>query len=309
MLSFPIFIGMKNEQKFFVYVDFREDDGKPFYVGKGVEKRAKDLHRNPLHTNIKNKHGMVRKIVFEAQSEQEAFQKEIELIQELKTHIDFDEGGANLTLGGEGSSGYKFTDELKKQRSEIVKKLWEDPEYREKMSEMKKDPVYREKMKERNKKAWENPEYRKKRNESHRKTCEDPEHKKIRSETSKKMWEDPENREKMSETIKKTWENPEYREKMKEIHDSHEFKKKTSESGKKKWENPEFKEKMKEIHDSHEHKKKLSESGKRKWEDPEFRAKHLEACKKAWEIRRLKISSLENLDIPRETPPYTTITQ
>ena len=96
---------METEQKFYVYVDFREDDGRPFYVGKGGEHRVKKQERNPLHTNIKNKHGMVRKILFETYSEQEAFQKEIELIRELKTYIDFGEGGANFTLGGDGCVG------------------------------------------------------------------------------------------------------------------------------------------------------------------------------------------------------------
>jgi len=37
---------METEQKFYVYVDFREDDGKPFYVGKGTGKRVKFNKKN-----------------------------------------------------------------------------------------------------------------------------------------------------------------------------------------------------------------------------------------------------------------------
>jgi hypothetical protein len=80
---------MENEKKFFVYVDYRKDDGKPFYVGKGITKRIKNLERNPLHANIKNKHGIIREIVFETHSEQESFEKEIQLIGELQTYVHY----------------------------------------------------------------------------------------------------------------------------------------------------------------------------------------------------------------------------
>jgi len=157
---------MKTEKKFFVYVDYRGDDGRPFYVGKGVGYRVKKTNRNSLHTKIKNKHGMVRKVVFETYSEQEAFQKEIELIQELKTYFHLGEGGANFTLGGEGGSGRKYTDEQRK-------KTWENPEIRKKYIESRKrkweDPEYRKKMREARKKKWEEPEYRKKMSERNKK--------------------------------------------------------------------------------------------------------------------------------------------
>ena len=299
MLSFPIFIGMETEQKFFVYVDYREDDGRPFYVGKGVEKRVRKEKRNPLHANIKNKHGMVRKIVFETYSEQEAFDKEIELIQELKTHIDFDEGGANLSLGGGGSSGYKFTDEQRKKLSESLKKALENPEHREKMSELSKklweDPEYREKMKERNKKMWEDPKFQEKRRESHRKVYEKPEIKEKLSKNSKKLWEDPEHREKMSESLKKLWEDPEHKEKVsgaiKQHHSDPEFRKKQGE-------------KMREIYSDPEIRERLSKISKEKLSDPEIKKKMSENVKlgiskltpeqrsdrirKGWETRRLQ---------------------
>ena len=261
LLSFPIFIGMEIEKKFFVYVDYRKDDGKPFYVGKGAEKRIKNLHRNPLHTNIKKKHGMVRRILFENLSENESFEREIQLIQELQTHIDHGNGGANLTLGGEGVSGYKHTDEQKKKHSDLVKKLYEDPEYREKMKKLYEDPEYREKISESSKKLWEDPEHRAKMSESRKKMWEDPVFKEKMSESHKKKWENPEIQKKHRESIKKKWEDPEFREKM-------------SESVKKQWEDPEYRKKMNES-------RKLGRSKL----TPEQRS---EKIRKGWETRRLK---------------------
>jgi len=209
---------METEQKFFVYVDYRKDDGKPFYVGKGAEKRIKNLHRNPLHTNIKKKHGMVRKILFENLSENESFEREVQLIGELQTHIDHGNGGANLTLGGEGGSGYKFTNEQREKSSEASKKRWEDPEYREQMSESVKkkweDPEYRKKMSESGKKMWEDPEFKKKMRETHKKRYEIPEVREKTSESLKKKCEDPDRKRKMSTTSKKLWEDPEFRAKV-----------------------------------------------------------------------------------------------
>lgn len=201
---------METERKFFVYVDFREDDGKPFYVGKGLDRRVKLEKRNPHHTNIKNKHGMVRKIVFETHSEQDAFNKEIELIQELKTYVDFGEGGANFTPGGEGGSGRKYTDEQRK-------KTWDNPEYKEKMSEVKKKrweiPEHKEKMREIHRKKWEDDEYK----EKQLKTKNSENCKKKTSESVKKLWEDPEHKERMRASLRRGWEKRRLRKLQQEV--------------------------------------------------------------------------------------------
>jgi len=205
---------METEKKFFVYVDFRGDDGKPFYVGKGTERRVQDLQRNELHSRIKNKHGIIRKVVFETHSEQDTFDKEVQLIQELQTHIDHGNGGANFTFGGEGGVGYKFTEEQKEKMSESHKKKWENPEYRAKMLEMVKthweDPEFKAKMKE----VHNDLKTKKKKSEAVKKLWEDPEHREKMSESRKKMWEDPEAKKKMRESMKKKWEDPEYRAKV-----------------------------------------------------------------------------------------------
>jgi hypothetical protein len=213
---------MENEKKFFVYVDYREDDRKPFYVGKGTEGRVKDLQRNELHSRIKNKHGIIREVVFETHDEQESFEKEIQLIQELQTYVHHGKGGANFTLGGEGGSGYKFTEEQRE-------KLYDNPVHRKKMSEI-------------HKKRWEDPEYR----EKIKKLWEDPERREKLSESLKKLWEDPEHKEKKSKSSKKMWEDPEIKKKIKEKFNDPEAKKKMCEYKKKLWEDPEFRAMMKE---------------------------------------------------------------
>lgn len=256
---------METERKFFVYVDFREDDGKPFYVGKGLNSRVKLEKRNPLHANIKNKHGMVRKIVLETHDEQEALQKEIELIQELKTHVDFGVGGANFTLGGDGTSGYKHIDESKEKMRESLKERWEDPEYKLRISEAIK-------------KAWEDPEFKEKMGENSKKMWEDPEHKKLISDSMKKVWEDPDHKEKVSDAIKQHHNDPEFRKKqgkkMREVLSDPEIREKISRITKEKLSDPEIK-------------KKISENVKLGISKltPEQRS---ERIRKGWETRRLQ---------------------
>ena len=100
--------------------------------------------------------GSSEKLFFETYSEQESLEKEVQLIQELQTHVDHGNGGANLTLGGDGTSGYKFT----KEQRETLKKVWKDSDYRKKQEE---------KLNEARKKRWEDPESSEKMGESMKK--------------------------------------------------------------------------------------------------------------------------------------------
>lgn len=302
---------------FYVYVDYREDDGKPFYVGKGTESRIKDLNRNQLHERIKNKHGIIRKIDSEHVDENEAFKREIELIQELETHVDFGKGGSNFTFGGEGCVG--ISEESKEKIRNSVKSRWEDEEYKRKTSESIKksmqeiwnDSDSREKLgtklSDLTKKAWENYEFREKqiearKDEEYRKNIsektkeiwEDPDHKSSRKASMKRAWEDPELRKKLSDSLKKTYEDPvlrrEISERIKELWDDPEYKESTRESIKKAVNKPEFKKRSREI-------------TKKQWEDPNARDLKIrkmkeahskrtpeqkkEHLKKCWETRRL----------------------
>lgn len=208
---------MENEQKFYVYVDYREDSGEPFYVGKGLWARTQFLKRNKLHTNIRNKHGMIRKIVFETTDESEAFEKEVQLIQELGTFAE-DGIGANYTLGGEGTSGYKnrFTEEHKKNHLHAIQKFFEDPENRKKYSEKWKNPEYREMMCKARKKVWENPDHKEKVSKSIKEHHSDPEFRKKQGEKMREVLNDPEIKEKISRRTKEKLNNPEIKKKIRE---------------------------------------------------------------------------------------------
>jgi hypothetical protein len=98
----------------YVYVDYTlEEASRPFYVGKGNDKRIHNLIRNCVHSNIVEKYGQVRKIVYEVT----ALNYEIELIKQLKTkHGEEGHWGANLTWGGEGFSGFVMSEESKQKR-------------------------------------------------------------------------------------------------------------------------------------------------------------------------------------------------
>lgn len=145
---------------FYVYIHIRKDSGKVFYVGKGRGQRLfQKRGRNPLWTNIVNKHGYEVKKVAENLEEQEAFDLEKKLIAEYR------EAGyelANMTDGGEGCSGFSHphTEEHKEslKGNRYGEKTWgltflgkkHTPESRAKMSYAR--------MGNTNKKGWIAPE-------------------------------------------------------------------------------------------------------------------------------------------------------
>ena len=97
--------------KFYIYLHIKPN-GVPFYVGKGTGNRAYVFNRkyNPHYTRILLKHGHdnIRVLVIPCQSEQHAFQAEIDCIAKLRR------AGCrlcNITEGGEGAVGYRHTPE------------------------------------------------------------------------------------------------------------------------------------------------------------------------------------------------------
>ncbi len=71
-------------------------------------------------------------ILLDGLTRAEACAEEVELIA---AHKSSDERyGYNLTTGGEGCAGSKKTDEFRRRQSDLVKDLWENPEYRAHMS-------------------------------------------------------------------------------------------------------------------------------------------------------------------------------
>lgn len=176
---------------------------------------------------------------------EELCEKEIRYIIKYNSYY-INENGYNMTYGGDGTTGYIYTDEDKQKMSEGINKHYEN------------NPEARQKMREITKKYYQ----------------EHPEAGKEHSEKIKKYYkENPEARQKMSEIKKKYYEeNPEVTQKMSEIKKKH-------------FENPEAKPKIsdavkKNLEENPELRKKISEAQKKRFKNPEARQKNSEAQKK-----------------------------
>lgn len=103
-----------SENKYYAYMWVRED-GTPYYIGKGKGNRA---FINIGHVVHKPK-DRSRILIFERSSEVEAFETEKELIYNWGRK-DLGRGCLyNHTDGGEGASGYKWTEEQRKMLREL----------------------------------------------------------------------------------------------------------------------------------------------------------------------------------------------
>jgi hypothetical protein len=97
---------------FYVYEDWTTEElPRCFYVGKGLKNRLRYKVRNKKHAATSAKYGMLRIVVLETKDEQEAFDRERELIQYRQTYAHKFEFGCNFTLGGEGTTGRIVSEE------------------------------------------------------------------------------------------------------------------------------------------------------------------------------------------------------
>lgn len=115
---------------FYVYLHRRETDNVVFYVGKGRGRRAYYFwERNDHWTKTFKKHGCKVEIFARGLTEKQAFDIESE---QIKIHRS--EKLCNKTDGGEGASGYRFTEEQKKRLSESHKGIKPSDASKEKIS-------------------------------------------------------------------------------------------------------------------------------------------------------------------------------
>lgn len=160
---------VKDEKRFFVYVDYTTDDNpRPYYVGKGVAARLRNWRpRNKLHAHVQEKHGLERRCVLGPVVERLALDEEVRLIAELKTYFygGLDHWGCNFTHGGDGSAGH-HQPSITEEHREIMRKVNSHPksdETRARMSEAAKkraqDPEWIKKMEDVAKKRWQDPAY------------------------------------------------------------------------------------------------------------------------------------------------------
>lgn len=96
---------------YYVYAHIKRTNNDIFYIGKGKGKRAWIIKgRSKYWNNIINKHEYYIKILKENLSETDALILEKQYISQLNNLC-------NLTKGGEGISGFKFSNESKLKKS------------------------------------------------------------------------------------------------------------------------------------------------------------------------------------------------
>ena len=112
---------------YYVYEWFIVETGEVFYVGKGCNNRCYQTNRrNKMFNDFYNTHNTDVRKVFTNLTEQEAFNKEIELIKHYRNNTSF--RLTNQTDGGDGAYTlkYKSDEELKlireKQRESMLGK-------------------------------------------------------------------------------------------------------------------------------------------------------------------------------------------
>ena len=128
------------QMKYYTYAHYTADTKELFYIGKGTTskdfpfKRAfSEGGRNYLWKHKVKKHsGFLCEILASWKTEKEAFEHEIFLISVFAGKL------VNLTLGGEGCSGRKQSEEEKTKRANSIRGLKRTPLTLKRMSEAQK---------------------------------------------------------------------------------------------------------------------------------------------------------------------------
>lgn len=103
---------MSPERKFYVYAHYRKSDGVIFYVGKGNGIRHRTASgRNRFWHKVANKHGWTSKILTQHMPEPCALSFEMALIASRREAL------VNITLGGEGVTGLRHSEQSKRKMS------------------------------------------------------------------------------------------------------------------------------------------------------------------------------------------------
>ena len=217
-------------KKFWVYIHTCPNGKK--YVGittaSKPERRWKEgngyrYNKHFYSTILKYGWDNITHEVFEVDSKEEMYRKEVELISFY--HSNDPNFGYNHSIGGEhGTLGCKHSEETRRKISEagkrVQKKVHSDPEYRRKMSEVQKkvhaDPEYLRKQSEVQKKVHSDPKYRKKMSEAVKKSLSDPEVRRKMSEARKGKSFSEEHREHLAESNRRKAKDPEIRRKQSE---------------------------------------------------------------------------------------------
>ena len=108
---------MNNERKFYVYRYSIEDTGEVIYIGKGSGDRYKNTtDRNKFFISMYKTHKCKVQILWNYMTEEEAFALEKTLIAYYRLYTNC--RLTNVCNGGEGATGYHWSEEDKRKMSE-----------------------------------------------------------------------------------------------------------------------------------------------------------------------------------------------
>jgi hypothetical protein len=197
-------------KQFYVYT-YRDPnrDNEPIYVGKGHNKRYQDhfnrKDRHPFtHRLQKMKRNGIEPVIerIDVNNEAEAFELEMFLIEEIGRK-DMGKGPLlNLTDGGDGISGYRFTADQREKQRTVMKETRNRPEIKEKWDDALRAVNSRPEVTSRRnsaiKDAYSRPDVKVRHKEAH-----NSEQFKLRAGTSRKeVWKRPEFKAKFSAAMK-----------------------------------------------------------------------------------------------------------
>ena len=142
--------------EYYVYEWYNVDTNEVFYVGKGKKDRYKHIkNRNKFFIDYYNTHNCDVRKVYINLTEEQAFEKEIDLISYYKNKTNF--RLTNQTNGGEGMSGFVVSNEFREKMREIVSGT-NNPNYGHYWTEEQKQKA-RERVLSKNYKGKNNPNY------------------------------------------------------------------------------------------------------------------------------------------------------
>jgi hypothetical protein len=187
----------------YVYGHYRADSGKLFYIGKGVNRRAWDTTARSKHwRNVVNKHGIVVKIIEDNLTEEEAYTREQQLIEEIGLN-----NLVNVRAGGCGMRSAEAT--------RIMTKNWQNPAFRERhrVRNTKRETWLPRVIAaaEQNTKLWQDEEWRNRQTERLKKQLTRPEQREKCESALRNAWQDDSFKERMSTHRKNMWQDPEMR--------------------------------------------------------------------------------------------------
>jgi hypothetical protein len=226
LVTLLLFGDSVSTKDFYVYAHRRKTDGAVFYIGKGHEARAySEKGRNKYWHKIVGKHGFAVELVVSGVQEWYALEREIELIAKLR------ERGytlANVTDGGDGVSGLKFTEESRKRMSETHKtrhatnpdlahalsarmrsmSLEQKDEMQRRASIANQSASVKKKHSENSLEMWGDPEFRQKHASAMTLVRANPEHVKNHREATRAAKMRPEERRRQSEMMTRVMSDP-----------------------------------------------------------------------------------------------------